>query len=578
MQRNKYYNYDGIELWEGSLWKERALPVDNLIQWLGQLDSLEETEYPLPAGIELDLNQAENGFIGYVPPDEQSYWEGNGYSLEIHHIWVAKWISLSPRYITRGSGTLVPAVVVMHQEHIRADWAAKTLKKIRGLADAAAQRGMVFLAVVTDGPDITSQYANILMEAASLYPIDTDRIFLDVTAVYTTGHLLRETPGGVKYDYTGKVWQGPDACAMNLESSRLLNISGICKGRGSPNQFQLAGFGGKHGGNADYDPGWILHTPAAQRDVEALRLEYSFASDDEEGFLTHLSNMGLEYKAHDYRHEKYVTLAPRSVLENGKEKLPAILVFQEVYYYNPHLSIEAVAYWYEYCKIAAQGECMLIFYACEAYEHNKNMRNVFLDACREYPIDRTRVYVTGYSHNSKNAVRFAYDNSDIVTAIAGGLPGMMSPGISDEEQERVNAAQARIDMPCVCFAGMNEHTSPLGNPSFASSGPAIKIKKNAFAAGNCVLPKEEDFQAAFASTDKATRMVGVPNDRSETLYLEGLEHYICDVKNKNGKWHLRFGAIQGAPHNPFPTKQILEWSFIRRFARDTDSHEITELY
>ena len=49
-------------------------------------------------------------------------------------------------------------------------------------------------------------------------------------------------------------------------------------------------------------------------------------------------------------------------------------------------------------------------------------------------------------------------------------------------------------------------------------------------------------------------------------------------KNKNGKYHLRFASIENAPHNPFPTKQILEWSFVRRFARDPDTHEIIELY
>lgn len=95
--------------------------MDNLIQWLGQLDSLEETDYPLPAGIELDLSRAENGFIGYVPPDEQAYWEREGCSLEIHHIGVAKWISLGPRHIARRSGRLIPTMVTTHQEHIQAD-------------------------------------------------------------------------------------------------------------------------------------------------------------------------------------------------------------------------------------------------------------------------------------------------------------------------------------------------------------------------------------------------------------------------------------------------------------------------
>ncbi len=576
---NRYFSYDNMELWDPKYWGERSLPINNLAQWIGQIDPLVETEYALPDGMDEDLHEDVSGFLGYLPPEEAAYWEEKGYNIELHHIWVAKWISLVPKCAVRNSGVVFPTVLSLHQEHIQTSWPAKTMRKYRKLAEEAVKKQMILLITVTDGRDVTSQYANIIMEAVSLYPIDYRNIFLDVSAVYTSGHTLAQVDGGVKADSRGNTLKDPDSTVLHLGSFQILDVSAICKGCGSPNQGQLVGVEGQTGGNAAYDADRFVHTLAAKRLAEPLTLEYRYSSDKDPELLHYWEKMGLHYETHDFNHERYVTMTPMSVYDDPQNKIPILLIFQEVYYYNDHLPIEAAAYWFEYCKIAAQGECMLLFYACENYEHNKNMYNVFLDACKQYPVDQSRVYVTGYSHNGGTAVRFAYDYPNVITAIAGGLPGMGGPGTTPEMQKKINEQQSKIDMPCIQVIGCCEHTAPVREPTFENCGfPSSRMKMNALIAGNCPEKTEDDFRAAFRSSDKATRMLGLPNDKNEVLYLEGLEHYIADVKNKNGKYHLRFASIENAPHNPFPTKQILEWSFVRRFARDPDTHEIIELY
>ncbi len=573
---NRYYNYDNIDLWQPERWGERSLPVNNLVQWLGELDPLVESEYALPDGVSPELEH--RAAVGYLPPDEAQYWDSRGYSITLRHIWVAKWIALVPKSAVRNSGTYIPTLLAMHQEHIKTDWAAKTLRHCRGICDAAADQGMIIIITVTDGPDVTMQFANILMEAISLYPIDTDRISLNVSPVYAAGRSLSELPGGLKTDFGGETAPNPDTLVTGLGSFRIIDISKTCKNKGSPNQGQFVGVDGRGGGNASYDWQRCIHTLAARRDIEPLLLEHNYLSDTDPGFVAYLYNMGLVYETHEYKHEKYVTLTPRSVLEKEGAKVPIMLIFQEVYRYNDHLPIQAVSYWFEYCKIAAQGECMLLFYACEEYEHNRNMINIYRDALEKYPIDSTRVYVTGFSHNSATATRFAFDYPEVVTALAGGIPGSIPPGTDPQRRQDEILRQAKIDMPCVQILGLNEHTSPAPGPTFRNSGRLIAAKMNALEAGNCPARTMDEFEAAFLKGDKATRMVGVPNDRSEVLYLEGVEHYICDIKNNEGKWHLRFGNIENTPHNPFPTKLMLEWSFVRRFARDPETHKIIELY
>lgn len=572
---NQHYTYPGMDIWKKEKW-DNVLPVDNLAQWIGKLDPLKETKFALPP--EMRNNHNPN-YIGFLAPEEVNHWEEMGMNLELHHIWIAKWISLVPKTAVRNSGTLLPTILCLHQQHIQGpDWAMKALLHYRKLGEDAAKSGKILIITVTDGPDESRQYPNILMEATSLYPIDYNSISLNVSAVYETGHTLAELPGGVAADAMGNVLENPDADVVTFGDYRLLDIGAIWRSSGSPSWGQLIGPDGHNAGNASYQPNRFLHSLAAQRMVEPLTLENTCRSHTAPELLAHWERMGLQYAAHVTNYERWTTLTPLSALKVPNKKIPILLIFQEVYLSNDHLPVEAASYWYEFVRIAAQGECMLLFYACESPEHNRFMKNILLEACEKYPVDRTRVYVTGYSHNCATAVRFAYENSDLVTAVAGGAPGMNLMGMPPHMMGQSLQDMAKIDMPCIHAMGCCEHISPVGEPTFENSRHLTMLKHNALIAGNCEPKTMGDFRAALESLDKATRMTGVPNDRSEVLYLEGVEHYIADVRNRDGKYHLRFLTIQNAPHNPFPTMQILEWSFIRRFARDPQTGKIVELY
>lgn len=431
---------------------------------------------------------------------------------------------------------------------------------------------------MTDGPDITQQYANIIMEAISLYPIDYNQIRLDVSAVYKCGKRLCEIVGNIPEDETGKSLGNPDGRVESFGDAYLLDISRTWRSMGSPNWGQLIGIDGRNGGNADYDVERFKHSLMAQRLIEPISLERKYTCDDNPELLKFWEKHGVKYETHEKNHERWVTLTPLSAFDHPQEKIPVILIFQEVYFCNDHLPVEAGSYWYEFCKFAMQGDCMLLFYACECEEHNELLFDIFQDAKKMYPIDESRVYITGYSHNSAAATKFAYNHPNMITALAGGIPGMLLMGMPAESAEKKIAELQKIDMPCIWVTGQNEHNQPVGLPTYENSTFQMKMKNATMLVCNCPEKTKEDFRKAFASTDKATRMLGMPNDKNDILYLEGVEHYIADVRNRDGNYHLRFVSIENMPHNPFPTLQILEWSFVRRFSRDPVTHKIVELY
>ena len=88
----------------------------------------------------------------------------------------------------------------------------------------------------------------------------------------------------------------------------------------------------------------------------------------------------------------------------------------------------------------------------------------------------------------------------------------------------------------------------------------------------------EEIVATKDSPDYTIRMLGIPADKAETIWMNGNEIYIADIKNNAGKYHLRIVGEENMPHNTTPNQQIVSWSWLRRFARDLETGESIELY
>jgi len=84
--------------------------------------------------------------------------------------------------------------------------------------------------------------------------------------------------------------------------------------------------------------------------------------------------------------------------------------------------------------------------------------------------------------------------------------------------------------------------------------------------------------AAEHSDDYVTRLYGLPNDGSSLQVIDGVEHYIIDIKNVDGKKHLRIVGVQNMIHMAEPTMSMVAWTFMRRFARDQKTGRVIELY
>lgn len=581
---NTYYNYPHKELWNGAPWADHVSYINGLAQWLGAHVPMNESVYS-HRKVENPLSDPD-----YRPKTESlddheviGDWAEKGIRMTVLSQGGKRWVAMVPeKAIADREHTKLPALVVFHKEHY-ADpwWAMRTVEYYRAYNENLAKNpDHMIVYLVSEGPDTDRIYLNILQEAFILYPTDLNRIYVDVHHVLETGTALASIED---FRYFGEQGQpaNPDQA---VEPFGALKVPAINVGNRWGNRDSLSrGLVMEYAMNEGiYDRQWFLHSATAKKMAEGLDMEYRFDSVYAPGFAEYWADRGLDFKVHTYRGERWMTMTPISALKNNEKKLPLLLALQEVYPGNEHLAVSSMSYFYEAMDIAAQGECMVLFFVLEDPDSNDLALEILKEAEKIYPIDPSRVYVTGHSHDGGFARIFSYRHPETVAAVAvmGNGVGLASSketgnpvgGTEDDQLE----ALSKIHLPIINIGGSREHRTPdakdMTFPQFA------RAWQRRLAVCRCTPKTEAEIAAAQTSENLVERKIGVPFDATEVLWMDGFEHYIGDLINAEGKKWTRMVCIENSPHTVTASMLTLCWSFLRRFARDLENGEVIELY
>ncbi|MBT9777803.1 hypothetical protein GPL15_14960 [Clostridium sp. MCC353] len=595
-----YYSYDHIDLWNEEVWKDKISSVYGLVTWMGEHEKREETMYHSPVdgcyGEECrTLSSYTHKTNCVAAPGVIKKWEEMGMCFDCRSQGGVSWFILAPRDCYMNYGKKLETLVVIHNEDINDPyWAMKMLERYDSCSRMAARdKDLILVYIANERPDYDRIYVNILQEAFVAVPGDTERVWLDVSPVYECGMKLKDIPGFVYKDENGRD-ADPDKAAVRFRESGMwaLNITHRWENRVSLSRDQMSK---ENWSSQAFDLHKLVHSESGRNIAESMVPEYEFDTIEDEGFLRYWSKMGLRYESHDTKFRRWTAAVPEGAFEDRESKLPVICVLQEVNRSNEHLAVTESSYFYEYFRIAAQGECMLINFVLEDADDNDLLVEILEEAFERYPmIDRSRIYAAGHSHNGRYTYEFAFRHPEMIAAIstygisAGLQPKAMIP-MTDEKISHIR----KYDMPTICLAGCTEHNLlyPLSKdakglrpwqgkaPDFPlTAEDRAKTWQLRLKAHNCPEKTLEEIYETADSKDGAVRNLGIPADKSETMWLDGSEVYIADILNAEGRYHLRVVGEENMPHNTTPVQQKLSWSFMRRFARDLETGKTIELY
>lgn len=200
-----------------------------------------------------------------------------------------------------------------------------------------------------------------------------------------------------------------------------------------------------------------------------------------------------------------------------------------------------------------------------------------LDILRQknYPIDETRIYATGFSKGGAATMRVGLAYPDIFAAIApgGAQPARlvaeddkalteMGPSLGFTANQYANAAKYKL--PVLFFGGTCDNM-PLsmhaGNWIGISGAKAPEVTEESV--GNIIA----------RSGYGVERMTGLQFnlDEMDIVPLDDTWYYIGSYYNEDGVCTFRTVAVEGAPHWLVKSEAAVVWEFLSQFARERDN-------
>jgi len=196
------------------------------------------------------------------------------------------------------------------------------------------------------------------------------------------------------------------------------------------------------------------------------------------------------------------------------------------------------------------------------------------------PIDKSRMYIIGFSGGAAWARYTALTNVDRFAAYAPNGSHMMSwpTLISDEQLVEIR----RKGLPVCIYAGLNEFLKifPLNRKCDKFMGimgkdeqPGIPDEKYMlfrrclYASGCEDINLTECYKSA-EDENPARRMCAVPGGDARIETICGFRHAVIDFKRQSGDLGMRVICVEGMPHVVAPSACALVWDMLRRHKRE----------
>jgi hypothetical protein len=566
---NSYYSYPEIKYWDPGTWEDRKAATDPLVYFLAEKNYglvRPETGERYPERADGVYDSKTNAVVF---PEVAGYWKERGLDIHITGMGFVSWLAATPQSIIGMKSPkvlFVPTAVDFSNSH----WAMNLLEYYRGYNETALRENTLILYLAQDMPHGTGIYMDIILEVAAIWHIGLENLYIDLSVLKRADALLPDIPGfdTSKFGGEGKIGDIP---VLNIADRWIPKIA---------HQFILSEI---NRNTPDFDVERHIHSTLGRRMAEGMRLEYEYEHTNDPKLIAEWDQKGLKYAEHYTNGERWLTLTPKSAFDDDMKKLPLMVCMKEVRDTSPYQSLTALQFYYDFIEIAANGECIVLVFALETPDDNELLFDIINDAENLLPVDASRVYITGQSHNGCLALEFARRHPDIIAAAAtlNDRHGIAAPNYSVDTvkitDEMVKSFK-KWDLPLINLCGYAEnvfgHVAP-DSPEYENSVDAFRRRLEAF---RCPPRPIEEFAGIHDSPDIAVRKNGLPGDRTRTEYRMGTEVYICELKNKDGDWHLSFVTVENLPHMISPQFAELSWSFMRRFSRDKDTGQIIELY
>lgn len=567
---NPYYSYPDLFLWKDETWAQRKSPVAVVyvkLQELLEKQRAQQTEVDFYENRHDEIRDELN-LIPYFP-DVIEYWKQKGLSVSSSGMMGLQAVPLAVerQEIYEPKVLLIPYLSDRKDPH---EGMNLLKKNAEALEIAASENILVQFQDCFAGT--TGAVVEKVIETQGTFRIRYAPVYLDISLLEKYGLTLADVPG-----LDVSKWSDPVTLAGRIvvEITDKWQVS-------LAHQHEISVIYQQNQPKWDFDR--HIRSMAGKRQAEAMALEYRCVDPHDPEMESFFKERGIRYEDHYHGTDWYVTLTPECAFKKPTEKLPLLIVMKEPRTAFPGVMQTAFQFYYDFIEICGRGEFMMLYFALETpWDNEKILPRILAEAFAEYPVDQSRVYLTGQSHNGYYALEFYRKHPKLIAATAtlSDPVGLQAGARIDyylKDAEKIIADFQKYDYPLIDINGNLENSYCDEDRTPEREEKDIMYFQNRLKAFKLPMRSREEILAARTSRDYATRRNGVPADRTEVRYVMGSEVYLSDFYRADGKCYFRYISLENTPHMIMPQMAELSWEFLRRFARNTETGEVIERY
>lgn len=252
-----------------------------------------------------------------------------------------------------------------------------------------------------------------------------------------------------------------------------------------------------------------------------------------------------------------------------------------------------------FCQMCAREEIILLIPASGA---DYALLSAVREAADELPVDRSRIYVCGFSNGAFRTSEFSIMHPDIVAACCSfgtepyaclrweptwemrkHLPNGQTTiatsqrtiPFSPQVYETVKQAGG---MPFIHIMGACEapRMIPFYEPCppelyafYHSSEYIIDQVNRKLAMNGCQTIDLLSSRACRTSENEVERVIGMPFDETHIEQHDGVSYYFGDVRSADGVIRSRFVGVENMPHDCGGSYPQVAWDFLKQFTRQS---------
>ena len=253
-----------------------------------------------------------------------------------------------------------------------------------------------------------------------------------------------------------------------------------------------------------------------------------------------------------------------------------------------------------WCQMCAREEILLLIPACVS---EMGVLAAIREAVDDLPVDRSRIYVCGFSNGAFRTAEFSILHPDIVAACCSfgtepyagirwepngymrrNLPAGHTTIATSQRtipfSPQVYEAARACMVPFIHIMGVCEapRMIPFYKPCppeeyafYHSSEYILENVNRKLWINHC---KQTDLLAsrACASSDnKVERVIGMPFDETHIEVHNGVEYYFGDTRSEDGVVRSRFVGVENMPHICGGAYPQVAWDYLKNFTREPAS-------